>query len=123
MPDTCMGDCLAHIFGGDGEAIQRYLEHDMMVEFSWWQRLDYWLEDRGVKCTTHYWVVEGEGEAPMPLEVIPTGPFIAIGPSPRGGRHAIVVGDGKMIYDPDASNAGLVDIEYIIGFERIAEEA
>jgi hypothetical protein len=122
MPDTCMGDCLAHIFDGDGEAIQRYLEHDMLVEFSWWQRLDYWLEGHGMKCTTHYWITE-QGEAPFPLEVIPAGPFIAIGQSPRGGRHAIVVSEGKMLYDPDSSNTGLVEIEYIIGFELITQEA
>jgi hypothetical protein len=123
MADTCMGDCLAFIFGGDGDVIQRYLEHEMLADFLWFQRLDYWLEGHGHRAITYYYYIEGEREAPFPIEIIPDGQFIGIGPSPRGGRHAIVVGDGKMLHDPDSSGAGLVEIEYIIGFERITEDA
>lgn len=43
---------------------------------------------------------------------------LAIGPSPRGVSHAVVVRSGKVVWDPHPSREGLVDIQQVIEFTR-----
>lgn len=43
---------------------------------------------------------------------------IAIGPSPRGISHAVVVRHGEMVWDPHPSREGLVDVQQVIEFTR-----
>lgn len=45
---------------------------------------------------------------------------LAIGPSPRGVSHMVVVRDGEMVWDPHPSREGLVDVQQVIEFTRPA---
>ena len=43
---------------------------------------------------------------------------LAIGPSPRGISHAVVVRDGQIAWDPHPSREGLLDVQQVIEFSE-----
>lgn len=43
---------------------------------------------------------------------------LAIGPSPRGISHAVVIRDGQIAWDPHPSREGLVDVQQVIEFSE-----
>lgn len=43
---------------------------------------------------------------------------LAIGPSPRGVSHAVVVRNGEIAWDPHPSREGLVDVQQVIEFSE-----
>lgn len=55
--------------------------------------------------------------------VAPEGVCIATGPGPRDCLHAIIVEDGKLLFDPHPSRAGLLSIErfYVLRPRDIGE--
>lgn len=73
--------------------------------FTWWEpaaRL--WLRGRGLDWRT----------APA----IPAGRSIVIGPTIREtGDHAVVGDDGRVVWDPHPSGAGLTSVKRVLAFE------
>lgn len=77
-----------------------------------------WLNQRGYVLmhvpVGHIWTPRWS------TDIVPTPPVIACGPSPRstklGQHHAVVCIEGKVVYDPHPSNAGLTYVadEYMI---------
>lgn len=86
---NCLQAALASVFGLTLDEVPHFAEHA-----DWWDRLCSWCRCRG------YEVVRRSADA-----VVDIG--IAVGPSPRGVKHAVVVRDGQLVWDPHPSRSGL----------------
>ncbi len=64
-----------------------------------WEDIRIWLEERGLRLAMY------DEEDP------PKGYALAYGPAPRGVRHAVVVLDGALAWDPHPSRDGLISID------------
>ena len=74
-----------------------------------------WLQRRGLK----YSEVPASDPAPIGLH-------LALGTSPRGGQHAVIMRDGALVHDPhppDGTGRGLVDVSYWGVLTPVAKDA
>lgn len=89
---NCLSACLASILELGIEEVPHFAE-----QAEWQESLFKWLARHGLE-------LENQNDAPNGLA-------IAIGYSPREIRHAIVVNNGVMVWDPHPDNNGLVSIQ------------
>ena len=86
--------------------VQDEVDHDMAVEWHWWDRSWQWLRERGLMFT----VAE--------VDNTPGEYLLVSGKSPRGEGiyHVVIYKDGEMVHDPHPDRSGLltVDDAYVI---------
>jgi len=92
---NCLQAALATLLHLSLDDVPHFAEHD-----DWLERFCAWAEERG------YTVRHRSAGHPANLG-------IAFGPSPRGVKHAVVVRDGHIVWDPHPSRAGLVKVSGI----------
>jgi hypothetical protein len=93
----CFSACLASILELPEQDVPSFLEGNQTAA------ADKWLAKRGMA----YHQYDSKG-APAPI-----GWHIITGTSPRGGQHAVVGRDGRIVHDPhphDGTGRGLADV-------------
>lgn len=105
-PTDCMRCCLATVLGLDYERVPDFVSTD----FGYDQRAEVarWLDSIG--CRAVALQACGDGELLCSTFEIPSGLWIAGGPTQRGTNHAVVYDGGAMVHDPHPSRAGLLAI-------------
>lgn len=87
---NCLQAALATLVGVPLERVPHFAEHE-----DWAERMVAWV-DLAAGCAVR-WKVVGTYVARG----------IGVGMSPRGVKHAVVVVDGEIVWDPHPSRAGL----------------
>ena len=99
-PDgNCMAAAVASVFELPLEAVPDLARPD------WLGVLTHFVSDRGICIVVSAYPLA----SPWPL--------IAQGPGPRGNRHAVVTVGDELAHDPHPSRAGLLSVDYFLGFE------
>lgn len=104
-----VGDCVraitASILELDRESVPHFVQdkpgHD------WYDDWEKFMQNHGVNPI----MVPGPWTDNKPP--IPTGFYLASGPSARNCRHIVIMWDGRVAHDPHPSRAGLLEIEAI----------
>lgn len=93
---NCLQAALASALGLELDAVPHF------GAFTWWEAaVRLWL--RG-QCLDWRWVPVGRG--------LPDGRCVIVGHSPRQtGRHAVAGDEGRVVWDPHPSRAGLTEIQ------------
>jgi hypothetical protein len=104
VPGNCLQAAVASLLDRGLDQVPHFITRP-----DWLQYLVDWGREQG-------YLVIGR-----PPETVRAG--IAYGPSPRGARHAVVYSDGRTVWDPHPSRAGLVSISGVIAWEPLGEEA
>jgi hypothetical protein len=113
---TCFRACIASIFNlrenqvVDFDGPRKYLE-DVQGLDDYWANVEGWLAERGL----YYQRIPIDGKKPVGWSTIE-------GVSPRGGLHACVAYNGKLVRDPhpqDSTGRGLVEPRYYGLFKKI----
>ncbi|MBM9509976.1 hypothetical protein [Actinacidiphila acididurans] len=104
VPGNCLQAAVASLLDLDLNVVPHFITHD-----DWLNRLIVFGQEHGylVRC-------EWQPETPTPLG-------IAIGPSPRGVQHAVVVIDDETAWDPHPSRAGLLSVSLVLEFTPLPE--
>jgi|ERR1043166_7082799 hypothetical protein len=101
---NCQSACLAMMLGCDLAEVPNFAAlHPDPNEYK--AAMSAWLGARGLFIVTF---VRWQG-APWP----PRGFYIAGGVSPRGNRHAVIIKDGELWFDPHPDGGGIVAIDDI----------
>lgn len=93
VPGDCVRACIATILGLELDDVPHFVQ---LYDCEWAAEMQDWCEARGV-------VAEWRSGWHPTKE-----PAMLSGPSPRTGRHAVVMQHGEIIHDPHPSRLGLV---------------
>lgn len=108
---NCLAACIASLLDLPLSAVPQRTTTDTASEanFTDWERLALWLHARGLmllevdgKAWSTNGLLDSEYEAPL---------CIGGGPSPRGGKHAVVLRGDELVHDPHPDGGGLLGIE------------
>lgn len=107
-PGNCLQAAVASFLGLPLEEVPHFVLHP-----NWAHRLRMFAESQGYQ-----------------LDVVPVRERnlcrgIAVGPTVRGTHHAVVIEDGKQVWDPHPSRLGLTSVEYVFTLTplSLAQEA
>lgn len=109
IPGDCVRAAVASLLDREPTSVPHFIAGDFDGRV-WWYALKGWAADNG-------WNVTRRGLLPR-QENVPLPEFgIACGPSERGVSHAVVAVDGKVVWDPHPSRAGILRVKEVIEFE------
>lgn len=95
---NCLQACIASIMELDIEEVPHFANHEGA---DWFDRMNDWFIKRGM------WILYIQDD----YGFMPHGYSIICGTSPRQVRHSCVALDGKLIFDPHPSRAGLIEVD------------
>lgn len=105
IPGDCVRAAVASLLGLDPAQVPHFTcQDDVRV----------WPLALAAFATQHGWQISRrayDGEALPEFG-------LAIGPSPRGISHAVVVRNGRVAWDPHPSREGLLDVQQVIEFNE-----
>ena len=107
---TCFRSCVASILNLEEKQVPDFKEANL---------------DPGVNKFLRQHGLRYEDVPAEPGEPAPLGLHLALGTSPRGGQHAVVAENGKLVHDPhpqDGTGRGLVEVK-AYGFQRCARRS
>lgn len=104
-PGNCLQAAVASLLDLNLDEVPHFIEHDDWLEYF----VDFCVE-RGYRPLMR-----------PPAAHVAYG--MAWGPSERGVRHAVVWIDGRMVWDPHPSRAGLLRVTELIAFEPAGGDA
>lgn len=98
VPGNCLQAAVASLLDLDLEQVPHFIRHDD------------WLDRLAGFCRAYGYQVRHRQPAP-------TTTGIGVGPSPRGVKHAVVVIDGQVVWDPHPSRDGLTTLSAVYALE------
>jgi hypothetical protein len=102
-----IGDCVRAVTASILELSIKEVPHFVKDQpgSDWYDTWEKFMIDRGITpiLLAGPWVVTPK----------PVGYYLASGPVKRGGKHIVIMWDGKVAHDPHPSRAGLESIEGI----------
>jgi hypothetical protein len=99
---NCMQAAVATVLGVGLDEVPHFLVDGPSP--GWWDRMNAWLlAHHGVAIIT---LVASDF-------VVPPVVHLMVGTTCRGSKHVVVGFDGRMVWDPHPSDAGLVTVEHI----------
>lgn len=99
IPGDCVRACVCSILDLPIEAVPHFVRWHGI---EWADAMIAWCEQNGIDADWNSETPISEGEFCMKC-----------GPSPRDGRHAVVIQDGQIVHDPHPSRAGLSDGRFV----------